>query len=263
MGHLVEFGLPDGDKVLVEVSGPAPGPVVRGMDGGVVAERAQISFEAAVSRIKPAVQGMIGQLRELEPPAGRGADRVRPVPARGGGSVRRAGQRGGELLGDAHLAPGLVRGARPMGNDLAIEISAGSTPGTYEVKVDSPAGTATGTMHLDAAAILGRRRELGRQPARLGRDQPLDVLDAGAAGPRGGARAVRGPLHRPHLRPLHREPPAGRQQGRGRCGWCCGCARPSWRGSRGRRCSTPRAGSTSASASPSSVTSTQRSPRRR
>src|SRR5687768_2744215 len=65
MGHLVEFGLPDGDKVLVEVSGPAPGPVVRGMDGGVVAERAQVSFEAAVSRIKPAVQGMIGQLREL------------------------------------------------------------------------------------------------------------------------------------------------------------------------------------------------------
>ncbi len=47
-----------------------------------------------------------------------------------------------------------------MGNDLEIEIRAGSTPGTYEVEVDSPAGTATGTMQLDAASILNRRREL-------------------------------------------------------------------------------------------------------
>jgi Trypsin-co-occurring domain 1 len=64
MGRLVEFGLPDGDTVLVEVAGPQV-PTVRGMDGGAVAERAQMTFEAAVSRIKPAVQGMIGQLREL------------------------------------------------------------------------------------------------------------------------------------------------------------------------------------------------------
>ncbi len=47
-----------------------------------------------------------------------------------------------------------------MGNDLEIEIRAGATPGTYEVEVDSPAGTATGTMQLDAASILNRRREL-------------------------------------------------------------------------------------------------------
>ena len=47
-----------------------------------------------------------------------------------------------------------------MGNDLEIEIRAGSTPGTYEVEVDSPAGPATGTMQLDADAILNRRREL-------------------------------------------------------------------------------------------------------
>jgi tetratricopeptide (TPR) repeat protein len=47
-----------------------------------------------------------------------------------------------------------------MGSDLEIEIRAGSTPGTYDVEVDSPAGTATGTMQLDAKAILDRRREL-------------------------------------------------------------------------------------------------------
>lgn len=47
-----------------------------------------------------------------------------------------------------------------MGSDLEIEIRAGSTANTYDVEVDSPAGTATGTMQLDAAAILDRRREL-------------------------------------------------------------------------------------------------------
>src|SRR4051812_32448615 len=47
-----------------------------------------------------------------------------------------------------------------MGNDLEIEIRAGSTPGTWEVEVDSPAGTASGSMQLDAPGILGRRREL-------------------------------------------------------------------------------------------------------
>ena len=47
-----------------------------------------------------------------------------------------------------------------MVSDLEIEIRAGSTPGTWEVEVDSPAGTATGTMTLDAAGILNRRREL-------------------------------------------------------------------------------------------------------
>src|SRR3954453_8870018 len=64
MGRLVEFGLPDGDTVLVEVAGPQV-PTVRGMDGGAVAERAQMTFSAAVARIKPAVQGMIGQLHGL------------------------------------------------------------------------------------------------------------------------------------------------------------------------------------------------------
>ena len=64
MGRLVEFGLPDGDSVLVEVAGPQV-PTVRGMDGGAVVERAQMTFEAAVGRIAPAVQGMIGQLHAL------------------------------------------------------------------------------------------------------------------------------------------------------------------------------------------------------
>ncbi len=47
-----------------------------------------------------------------------------------------------------------------MGSDLEIEIREGTSPGTYVVEVDSPAGTATGKMRLDATAILDRRREL-------------------------------------------------------------------------------------------------------
>jgi tetratricopeptide (TPR) repeat protein len=47
-----------------------------------------------------------------------------------------------------------------MGNDLEIEIAPGEEPGSYQVQVDSPAGTAVGTMQLDAPSILGRRREL-------------------------------------------------------------------------------------------------------
>ena len=67
MGRLVEFELPDGDAVLVEVAEPTNTmPTVRGLDGNAVAERAQVSFEAAVSRIKPAVQEVIGQLHALK-----------------------------------------------------------------------------------------------------------------------------------------------------------------------------------------------------
>ena len=47
-----------------------------------------------------------------------------------------------------------------MGTDLEIEIRLGNSSGTYEVSVDSPAGSAQGTMQLDAAGLLGRRREL-------------------------------------------------------------------------------------------------------
>src|SRR4051812_43529242 len=65
MARLVEFELPDGDMVLVEVAEPMQVPIVRGMDSGTVAERAQMTFETAVGRIKPAVQGMIGQLHAL------------------------------------------------------------------------------------------------------------------------------------------------------------------------------------------------------
>ena len=101
-----------------------------------------------------------------------------------------------------------------MGNDLEIEIRAGSTPGTYEVEVDSPAGPATGTMQLDADAILNRRRELAASVLASAVTQRSAYSTLEAPGPRGRTRPVRGPVRRPRLRPLHREPAGGRAQGR-------------------------------------------------
>jgi hypothetical protein len=65
--QLVEFPLQDGGSVLVEVEDGAPGEVTRGWadrDNRVV-EQARQSFEQAVARVQPAVQGLLTQLRSL------------------------------------------------------------------------------------------------------------------------------------------------------------------------------------------------------
>lgn len=70
--------------------------------------------------------------------------------------------------------------------DLELEITAGGEPGVYTVAVDSPAGAAAGTIRLDAAGLLGRRRELAVRvlasavPARL-TDQEGPVREVGTA----------------------------------------------------------------------------------
>jgi hypothetical protein len=65
--QLVEFPLQDGGTVLVQVDDEAPGEVTRGWgdrDTRVV-EQARQSFEQAVGRVQPAVQGLLNQLRSL------------------------------------------------------------------------------------------------------------------------------------------------------------------------------------------------------
>jgi hypothetical protein len=65
--QLVEFPLQDGGTVLVEVDDGSVGEVTRGWgdrDMRVV-EHAQQSFEQAISRVQPAVQGLLSQLRSL------------------------------------------------------------------------------------------------------------------------------------------------------------------------------------------------------
>jgi hypothetical protein len=47
-----------------------------------------------------------------------------------------------------------------VGCDLELELTPGPGPGAYAVAVDSPAGAAVGTVRLDVAGLLARRREL-------------------------------------------------------------------------------------------------------
>jgi len=65
MRELVEFATADGGSVLVEVQ-EGPGPLVtRGSGHGAVFAQAQQTFEEAVGRIQPAVQGVINQMLSL------------------------------------------------------------------------------------------------------------------------------------------------------------------------------------------------------
>ena len=65
MAQLVEFPLAAGGSVLVEITPNTPGPVTRDLRGGEVVERAQQTFEEAVGHVRPAVEGVITQLRSL------------------------------------------------------------------------------------------------------------------------------------------------------------------------------------------------------
>ena len=65
MDQLVEFPLASGGSVLVQLPEHASGPVTRGLKGAEITERAQQTFEEAVGRVRPAVEGVITQLRSL------------------------------------------------------------------------------------------------------------------------------------------------------------------------------------------------------
>ena len=69
MKRLVEFPLEDGTTILVESDEPeSKGPVVRGVGVRDVAEKAEQTFETALSRIKPAAAAVIAKLRDLSDP---------------------------------------------------------------------------------------------------------------------------------------------------------------------------------------------------
>jgi Trypsin-co-occurring domain 1 len=66
MSRLVEFPLQDGGTVLVQVDEAAAGPATRGLgDRRLVTERAQQTFEQAITRVQPAAQALISRLRAL------------------------------------------------------------------------------------------------------------------------------------------------------------------------------------------------------
>lgn len=67
MVRLVEFPLQDGGTVLVQVADGDAGDVTRGWgdQGTRVVEQARQSFEQAVARVQPALQGLLTELRSL------------------------------------------------------------------------------------------------------------------------------------------------------------------------------------------------------
>lgn len=71
MKRLVEFPLENNTTILVEVDEPfdspdtSDGDVPRGMLASELADKAQQTFETAVSKIRPLAAAVIGQLREL------------------------------------------------------------------------------------------------------------------------------------------------------------------------------------------------------
>lgn len=69
MKRYVEFPLEAGGSVLVEVEEPdAAGGTVRAGRETDLPERARLTFEAALSRVRPAAESVIGQLRDLADP---------------------------------------------------------------------------------------------------------------------------------------------------------------------------------------------------
>ena len=69
MKRYVEFPLQDGGSVLVEVeeAETAGGPV-RASRGTDLPEKAQLTFEQALARVRPAAEAIIGRLRDLDDP---------------------------------------------------------------------------------------------------------------------------------------------------------------------------------------------------
>ena len=68
MKRLVEFPLEDGGTILVEVDVPEEMgmvPAARGLD---VSDKARQTFEAAMDKVRPAAQVIIGKLRTLHDP---------------------------------------------------------------------------------------------------------------------------------------------------------------------------------------------------
>ncbi len=71
--RLVEFQLDGGDTVLMEVddAGPSGGPTYRSATARppAVVEKAQVTYEQALDRVRPAAESIVARMRSLgEPP---------------------------------------------------------------------------------------------------------------------------------------------------------------------------------------------------
>jgi hypothetical protein len=111
--QLIEVTVGGGQSIFVQVEDSAAGPVTRGIDARSVTIRASQTFEDAISRVRPAAEAIVAQLRSLA----AAPDEVQvefglTLSAEAGGVYRR-GEHRGELQGVADLAPARRKGG-PM-----------------------------------------------------------------------------------------------------------------------------------------------------
>jgi len=65
VAQLIEFAVGSGQSVLVQVEDSAAGPTTRGIGAQSITTRASQTFEEAISRVRPAAEAIVDQLRSL------------------------------------------------------------------------------------------------------------------------------------------------------------------------------------------------------
>jgi hypothetical protein len=65
MAQLIEYAVGGGQPILVQVEDAATGPVTRGIGAQPIVSRASQTFEDAISRVRPAAEAVVAQLRGL------------------------------------------------------------------------------------------------------------------------------------------------------------------------------------------------------
>jgi Trypsin-co-occurring domain 1 len=65
MAQLIEYAVDGGQSIFVQVEDSAAGPVTRGIGGQSITIRASQTFEDAISRVRPAAEAVVAQLRSL------------------------------------------------------------------------------------------------------------------------------------------------------------------------------------------------------
>src|SRR5262249_46558020 len=65
VAQFIEFAAGSGQSVLVQVEDSAAGPVTRGIGAQSITTRASQTFEDAISRVRPAAEAIVAQLRSL------------------------------------------------------------------------------------------------------------------------------------------------------------------------------------------------------
>jgi hypothetical protein len=89
---LTQFTLADGSTILVEVDDATPTEAVRGIRPSDAAEKAQVLFEEALEKIKPAAGAIVSKLRDLtEPPQQVGLEFGIKLSAAAGAFIASAG----------------------------------------------------------------------------------------------------------------------------------------------------------------------------